>query len=78
MNTKQKNTRNRQLSQTSVSKCVKCVHLITREHSQWGKSYTCAKNWYGGCSQPCSYGIRLCSETKDFKLVKDRNQLELF
>jgi len=55
-------------------KCSNCAHLITRTHPDWGNSYTCAKNWFGGCPEPSTYGIRLCGETKDFKKKVNKKQ----
>lgn len=54
----------------SSYKCERCEHLKIKPHTEWGKSYTCKKNWYGGCDKPSNYSIRLCSQTKDFKLKK--------
>ena len=52
-------------------KCSKCIHLIIKPHSEWGQSFSCAKYWYGGCSKPSEYSIRLCSKTKDFEIIKE-------
>ena len=46
------------------------MYLIIRAHPVWTHSFTCGKNWFGGCSSPSEYGIRLCSKTKDFQETK--------
>jgi hypothetical protein len=49
-------------------KCHRCVHLSQNPVS---KNYSCKKNWFGGCSEPCAYSAKICAQKKkDFEPKK--------
>ncbi len=67
-----------EMEKQKPSKCLTCVHLIIKPHQDWGNSYSCAKMWYGGCSQPSKYALNMCLQTNDYKKKEIDKQLSLF